>query len=253
METSVPFLIVMAISVTILGLSKGGFAGVGMVSTPIVALVSDPVTAVGLILPIMLVQDVVSVYIYREDFNGAILRRLIPGGAVGVLIAYFTASFVSEWGVHVLLGVISVLFSIWQIAVYLRGVPALAVSKGKDRVAGVAAGVASGFSSAIAHAGSPPFQIYVMPKRLRKEVYAGTSATFFAVLNLMKLPSFVALGLFDNETLQISAVFVPLAIISSWAGARLVRIFNPHAFDLVVVSILLAVGLGLIVQGVALR
>lgn len=248
MDFGTTFFVVMAIAVTILGLSKGGFAGIGMVSTPMVAAVADPITAAGLMLPIMLVQDGVAVYLYRYEFDRRIIRTMIPGGAIGVLLAYFLASTVPEWGVKAVLGGVSLIFSIWQAVISLRGVPEIGAQSRHDATFGVGAGVAGGFASAIAHAGSPPFQIYVMPKHLRKEIYVGTSVMFFASLNLMKLPSFAALGLFSAENLKISAMFIPLAVVSSWAGSKLVRYVNPRSFNLIITVILLLISLVLIAQ-----
>lgn len=251
MNPDLHFFAVITLSVTILGLSKGGFAGIGMVSTPMVASVCDPITAVGLMLPIMLVQDVVAVYHYRREFNGEILRRMIPGGALGVCAAYLTASFVPEWGAQILLGIVSMTFSVWQTVMHYRGVPEIEGANKHDRLLAVSAGAAAGFASAITNAGSPPFQVYVMRKRLRKEVYVGTSVMFFASMNAMKMPSFTALGLFSAENLKISALFVPLAVIASWLGACLVRYVNPRSFDFIIIAILFGIGLLLIVQGIA--
>lgn len=248
MTPDILFYVIMAVAVTILGLSKGGFAGIGMVSTPMVAVVSDPVTAAGLMLPIMLVQDPVAVLLYRRSFNKEILWKMIPGGAVGVLGAYFLAATVPEWGVKLVLGVVSLIFSLWQAVVYSRGVPHIVAAYRFDRFLGIGAGAAGGFASAIAHAGSPPFQIYVMPKHLTKEIYVGTSVMFFAALNLMKLPSFFALDLFSKDSLSISALFIPLAVLSSWAGARLVRYVDAKQFQLIVIVILLFISVVLIVQ-----
>ncbi|MGG7565518.1 hypothetical protein ACQ5SO_05075 [Rhodovulum sp. DZ06] len=63
------FYAVAAVAVTILGLSKGGFAGIGMVSTPMVAAATDPITAAGFMLPIMLVHDPVAMAMYRRSFD----------------------------------------------------------------------------------------------------------------------------------------------------------------------------------------
>ena len=52
--------------------------------------------------------------------------------------------------------------------------------------AGFAFGVASGFTSFVAHAGGPPFQAYVLPLRLDPLRYAATAAVFFAVINLSR-------------------------------------------------------------------
>ncbi|MDK3018388.1 sulfite exporter TauE/SafE family protein [Pseudodonghicola flavimaris] len=245
------FYVVMAIAVIILGLSKGGFAGIGMASTPLVAAFTDPLTAAGLMLPIMLIQDPVAVFLYRRSFCPRLLRVMIPGGLIGVLAAYVLATSVPEWGVKVVLGAVSVIFAGWQLLGLVRRLPGAASAPRYDRLLGGLAGAASGFTSAIAHAGPPPFQIYVMPKGLRKEVYVGTSVIFFAAVNLMKLPSFAALGLFNRETLAVSALYLPLAVASSWAGARLVRHVDADRFRLIITLILLAIGCILLLQGVA--
>lgn len=241
-------LVIVTVAVAILGLSKGGFSGIGMLSTPLVASVMDPLVALGLMLPIMLVQDGTAVWIYRRSFDTAILRRMLPGGLIGVVAAYVFASTVSVWAVKGMLGAVSVVFSGWQIAVFLRGLPSIPKRARFDSVLGVSAGAACGFTSAIAHAGFPPFQIYVMPKGLVKEVYVGTSVMFFAGLNLMKLPSFASLGLFSAQTLQASAIMIPLAIATSWLGAYLARKIDADKFRLIITGILFVIGAELLRQ-----
>ena len=76
-------------------------------------------------------------------------------------------------------------------------------------------GVASGFTSQIAHAGGPPFQIWVLPRRLPRDVLVGTTAIFFAVVNWIKMPAYLALGQFTAENLTTAAVLAPLAIAST--------------------------------------
>lgn len=250
MTADTMLLLVMAAAVVILGLSKGGFAGIGMASTPLVAAVTDPLTAAGLMLPVMLIQDPVAVWIYRRSFNRDVLRRMIPGGLVGVAAAYFLASSVPEWGVKATLGMVSLVFSIWQIVVHVRGMAEIQTRSRYDGPLGFSAGAVSGFTSAIAHAGPPPFQIYVMPMHLAKEVYVGTSVMFFAAVNLMKLPSFIALGLFSADTLKVSVLFIPLAVASSWLGAWLVLYIDARRFRMVITLILLVISIVLIVQAI---
>ena len=112
-------------------------------------------------------------------------------------------------------------------------------------------GIGSGFTSTIAHAGTPPFPFYVVPQRLDKHTYIGTSVVFFAIVNAMKIPAFAALGQFSPAHLATAAVLLPLALFSSWLGVRLVRRVEPQTFNLVINLILAAVGLALIAQGVA--
>lgn len=54
-------------AVILLGLSKGGFAGLGIASTPLLALYLPPLEAAALILPTLITQDMISIYVYRRD------------------------------------------------------------------------------------------------------------------------------------------------------------------------------------------
>ncbi|HEY9234273.1 MAG TPA: sulfite exporter TauE/SafE family protein, partial [Phenylobacterium sp.] len=116
---------------------------------------------------------------------------------------------------------------------------------------GVLAGVAAGFTSQIAHAGGPPFQIYVLPKNLPRDVFIGTSAIFFAVVNWMKVPAYWALGQFTREALTTAAVLLPLAIVSTYAGVWLVRRVPAARFYRIIYLLLIAVGSKLAWDGAA--
>lgn len=240
---------VATVAVVILGLSKGGFAGFGMVSTPLLAVVVGPVRAAGLIFPILLVQDAVTIWIYRRRWSRPIVAAMAPGAAFGVWAGYALAAHVSEAAVALSLGLISLAFALRQ----LRGRAGAETPPAAHphRLLGAFAGAAAGLTSMIAHAGTPPFQLYVMPQRLDRDLYVGTSVAFFATLNLMKLPAFVALGQMTPANLANAALLVPVAILSSWQGARLVRRVDPARFARAITLILIAVSVGLIAQGIA--
>eukprot|EP01039_Chlorochromonas_danica_P012303 gene12303-14034_t len=85
---------VAVVAVIILGLAKGGFAGVGVIAVPLMALVMPPVTAASILLPILIVQDVVSVWSFRKTWDKALLLHLIPGAALGVVAGYALAAYV---------------------------------------------------------------------------------------------------------------------------------------------------------------
>jgi uncharacterized membrane protein YfcA len=243
---------VIAVAVLITGLSKGGFAGIGMVSTPLVAIMVGPIAAAGIMLPIILVQDVVAVALYRRTVDWTTLRKLLPGAAVGIALAYVFVSSISEALVEILLGVISMGFALLQLRSG-KATPAASSSGTNgsllDRLLGFLAGLGSGFTSTIAHAGTPPFQIYAMSKGLPKELYIGTSVFFFATVNWLKVPAFVGLGQLTWAGIGSSLLFVPLSIATSWVGARLVRLVDVDQFRRIITLILLGIGALLIVQG----
>lgn len=250
MHPDVWFYVVATAAIVILGLSKGGFAGIGMISTPMLALIMGPLEAASFMLPVMISQDAIAVLMYRRIYNRKLLVILLPGAVLGVAAAYLLASTVSEWVVQLVLGSISLVFSIWQLsASFIQKNHLLSEPKANSTI-GVLCGAGAGFTSTIAHAGSPPFQFYTMPLRLGRDEYVGTSVYFFAILNLMKLPVFFSLGEFHWAELPLIALFIPIAVISSWAGGRLVRHVSVERFNSLIIAMLILVSVALIAQGV---
>src|SRR3546814_13810038 len=79
-----------------LGMAKGGLAGVGALATPLAALVLPPATAAAVLLPVLIVQDVVSVWAFRRTWDGWIIAWMVPGAALGVAAGWFYAERVNE-------------------------------------------------------------------------------------------------------------------------------------------------------------
>src|SRR5712671_5103887 len=103
-----PLFYVVAIpAVMFLGLSKGGFSSVGMVATPLVAVVMGPLEAAALLLPIILIQDAVSVWVYRRTWDPWNLKVMIPGCVIGVGAAWLLAAHVSDGVIRLVVGLIA--------------------------------------------------------------------------------------------------------------------------------------------------
>ncbi|MFD1787799.1 sulfite exporter TauE/SafE family protein [Sphingomonas floccifaciens] len=238
------FWIVAVFAVALLGLSKGGFAGMGALSLPVVAMIVSPVRAAAILLPILIVQDVVSVWAFRRDWDGYVLGWMLPGAAIGIALGYLFASSVSPDAVLGLVGAVSILFGGYRLWVERHGAPQ--GTGGSPGWVGTIFGVASGFTSQIAHAGQPPFQLWVLPRRLPRDVLVGTTAIFFAVVNWVKVPAYVALGQFTRANLTVAAMLLPVAIVSTAAGVWLVRRVPAERFYRVIYVLMIAVGLKLV-------
>ena len=229
-------------AVILLGLAKGGFSGIGVLAVPLMALAVSPVQAASITLPILIVQDVVSVWVFRKAWDGKSLAILIPSALVGIVLAYLLAAHVSTAAVELALGVISLVFGARQLQVTLRG---MARPHQPSDAMGVVWGATAGFTSQIAHAGGVPFQIYMLPKRLDRDVLIGTSAIFFASINWLKVPAYAALGQFTRENMATSLALFPLAIASTVVGAKLIRRVDPERFYVLIYVLLLLTGLKL--------
>jgi hypothetical protein len=241
-------------AVIILGLAKGGFAGIGVLAVPLMALVISPVEAASIVLPILLVQDVVSVFAFRRAVAWPIVRLMLPGAAVGIFLGYALAAFVSAAAVELAVGLTAIAFGAHRLWSQRVARAAAAVEAAEENGApwlGLACAVASGFTSQVAHAGGPPFQIYVLPKRLPRDVFIGTSAVFFAAVNWLKVPAYLGLGQITPTVMATAAALLPLAVVSTWAGVWLVRRVPAERFYTVIYLLLVGVGLKLVADGVA--
>ena len=111
---------------------------------------------------------------------------------------------------------------------------------------GVFWGSIAGFTSMVSHSGGPPFLVYVMPQKLSPPHLAGTSALFFAGVNMLKIFPYFLLGQFSAENLRASAMLLPIAIFSTFAGVWLIRRISADKFYIAIYVLTMLIGLKLI-------
>lgn len=233
-------------AVVLLGLSKGGFSGLGTLAMPLLALVISPVKAAAILLPLMIAQDWVSVWAFRRDFDTRNLLILTPAAVLGIGAGWLLAARVDEEAVRLAVGLISVAFVIFML---LRD-RLLGEAVARANVApGVFWGALSGFTSFVSHAGAPPMMVYTLPQKLSPRVFAGTSTIFFATVNLLKAPPYFALGQFSADNLLASATLFPLAIVATFGGVWLVRRVSAERFYNAVLLLTFLIGVKLSYDG----
>ncbi|MEO7384978.1 MAG: sulfite exporter TauE/SafE family protein [Novosphingobium sp.] len=237
------------LAVIIVGMAKGGFSGIGALGTPLLALVLPPATAAAVLLPVLLVQDVVSVWSFRRTWDKWIVGWMLPGAVVGVALASGFAAAVDERQLMLVLGVITLAFGAYRLWVE-RGERIVAASNSPGWV-GTLFGVALGMASQIAHSGGPPFQIWVTPRKIKHETYVGTSSVLFAIVNWLKVPSYLLLGSLNRQTLSAAAMLLPLAIVSTLLAVRVIRKLNAQRFYTIIYSLMTLLGCKLIWDGFA--
>lgn len=232
----------------LMGLAKGGFSGIGILAVPLLALVVSPVQAASITLPILIVQDVVSVWAFRRFCDRRSIALLLPGSVAGIVLGYLLAARVSAEAVELAIGVTSLAFGARQLWIRWRGT---VKAHEPSSAAGVAWGAVSGFTSQIAHAGAVPFQIYMLPKRLERDMFIGTAAWYFAIVNWIKVPVYAALGQLTRANMATSLALFPVAIASTLIGVAVVRRVPAEKFYTAVYVALIIVGLRLTWTGAA--
>jgi len=229
-----------------LGLGKGGFAGVGMISTPLLALTVPPLQAAAILLPILLVQDAISAWYYRRHWSTWNLKVLLPGAVVGVGAAWLFAAHVPNAYVEIAVGATGVCFALYT---WFGKVPAQ--PRRPSVPMAMLWGSLAGFTSTIIQVGAPPYQVHILPQRLDKLTLIGTTIIFFALVNVMKLVPYFALEQFTTRTLATSAVLLPLAVAANFLGLWLARRTPVETFYKIAYVLMFLISIGLIWQGVS--
>ncbi len=233
------------VAVVLVGLSKGGLGGAfAMMGVPIMVLVMPPLQALALMLPVLLMMDAVSLWAWRGWYDRATLLVMLPGALLGIALGALAAAFTSDAAVRVLVGMVALGFVV-RMALARRDAPA----KGQSGWRGGFWGAVAGFTSFVAHAGRPPFDVYALPLRFDPRVLAGTSVIFFAVVNAVKLLPYAILGQFDREILLTAGVMLPVAVLATLMGAWIVRRMRAEVFYPVMYAMLALVGLRLVWDG----
>ena len=233
-------------AVALFGLTKGGFAGASLPAMPLLALMMSPFMAAAIILPVLLVQDVLTVYAFRKSFDKRMLQLMLPGAAFGSFLGWLAAASISPDQVRLGVGLLALAFCLnaWygRRASGGEALPHDAASAGLW-------GTVSGFTSFVIHAGGAPFNIYALPRGLSKETLSGTAAIYFSAVNAMKVPAFLSLGLVTAETLKLSLVLLPAALVANAAGIWLVRRVPQGLFYRILYGLLFTLSLKLIYDG----
>ena len=232
-------------AVLLMGLSKSGFAsGFGALATPLMALAIPVPQAAAIMLPLLLVMDGVGLKALFALRDRALIRLLLPAGLLGTVIGTLLFGLLSSKTVAGVVGALTLLFLAQRLLF-----PPHADAPPPPRWRGFMLGMASGFTSFVAHAGGPPVSAYVLPLRLAPITYAATMATYFAAVNLSKWLPYAWLGLIDWRNMTTALVLVPLAPVGVWVGVRMVRFIRPVVFYRLIYAGMFLTGVKLLWDG----
>jgi uncharacterized membrane protein YfcA len=231
-------------AVLLAGLGKAGGSGLGTLCVPLMALALPPAVAAAIMLPILCAMDLLGLWAWRGRADAAVLRTVVPGALLGIAIGALAFSWLDVRWVKALLGAESVAFALHRILA--RHAIAAAAPAAPSRWRGGFWGAVSGFTSTLAHAGSPPLMQYLLPLKLDKERLVATTVIFFTAVNFTKLVPYGAIGLLDASGLGASLALAPFVPLGYWAGVRLVRRLSEKVFHRLLVGSLLLIGIKLL-------
>jgi len=251
MITDPTFYLIAIPAVLLTGISKGGLSGLGALSVPMLTLVIPPGQAAGLMLPILCLMDLFGLWIYRRHWSRNQMRILLPGAMLGIGVGVLAFGHLNDNAVRALIGLIAILFSInqWLKPVLQRQ---LAAAPLPSRAKGLFWSGISGFTSFLAHAGGPPLLVYLLPQRMEKMLFAGTTVFLFGIVNYVKLVPYFWLGQIDVTSLSTTLMLAPLAPLGIWMGFWLTQRVSETLFYRVSFILLFVAGLKLFYDGLGI-
>lgn len=249
---AVLFWIFVAIGVLIQGISKSGFAGgAGIISVPLMMLVMPPDKVAATLLPILILCDLNAVYIHRKNKIWKPIMEIYIPAIIGILIGSLMWWYMGENGIKEyekplkqFVGVIAIIFAlyIWLKEFSMKWVE----NKSLGMRAGIVAGILAGITSTLAHAAGPIVSLFLFSKNLGKTLFVGTVAWTFTLINITKLPFYIAVGLIDWSVLKFDVFLIPFIPIGSFLGVWLHNKISERTFNFVIMILTIIIGIHLL-------
>ena len=236
MELNFLFFITVIPAIILYGIAKSGLGGsMTLISIPLMTIVMPLNEALGIVLPILIFSDFIATYKYRKEFDLSTLKLMVPFAAIGVVIGSLTFSYFSENLLKFIIGLMGFLFA----GHYFFLKKNKEAKSEKNFLKGGICSTISGFTSFCVHAGGTPVSIYLLPLRLKKEIYAGTRIIFFTFMNLIKLPFYINLSMTNFVTFKQSVILFPVAFLGILIGYKLLKIIDEKLFYNILYALIL--------------
>lgn len=226
------------------GFSKSGFSGVGMFHVLVFLHLFGPKQSTGVVLPMLIIADVMAVCSFKQHARWDYVRKLMLPTCVGVGVGWLVMGRLDETAYKPVIGTLILALAAIQIARskkpnWFEKIPhALWFAW--------TLGLLSGFSTMMANAAGPIMGLYFLAVALPKLELIGTTAWFFLILNVFKVPFSVSLGLIRQDTLLLNLVLVPAIILGLFIGRWLVTRISQHVFDGLILCFSILAGLNLL-------
>ncbi len=232
----------------LIGLSKTGVTGLSTFASAIFALIIPARESVGVVLPILITGDIVAITTYRRHAIWSHLWRLFPWAFVGIFLGYLALGRVNNSQVEKILGVLLILLvglQFWRSRA-MRTTEQEVEWVPQNFVFVAVTGIAAGFTTMIANAAGPIMILYLLTMRMPKMEFIGTSAWYFFILNLVKVPFSASLGLINTNSLPVDLAVAPFVIAGALVGRELIKHIDQKLFETLAQVLTLAAALRLL-------
>jgi len=239
-EINLLFFLCVIPAIILYGIAKSGLGGsITLISIPLMTVVMPLSQALAIVLPILILSDMVAVYRFRKNFDAETLKLIVPSATIGIFLASLTFTYFSESLLKFIIGLMGFLFASHYFLFKTKTIVPLEKSIPKGGICSTI----SGFASFCVHAGGTPISVYLLPLRMKKEIYVGTRVIFFTCVNLIKFPFYINLSIITLDSTKQSLLLFPLAVLGIGVGYQILKVIEENLFyNTIYVLILISSG-----------
>ncbi|HUV64615.1 MAG TPA: sulfite exporter TauE/SafE family protein [Sedimentisphaerales bacterium] len=224
--------VVIAVSAVVVGVSKTGMPGLGILPVPLMALAFSTRESTGLLLGLLILADLFAVTYHRRNARWPLVLRLLPAALAGIVAGYFGLRVINDQQLKPIIG---------GIVLVMLGLNYWRTRAGGEEAPipaqwwfAVALGFMAGVTTMMANAAGPVMIIYLLAMRLPKVEFVGTSAWFFFVVNWLKVPFSANLDLMTAESVKLNLTMLPFIAAGALLGILVLKRIPQKAFTMIV-------------------
>ncbi|RED50687.1 sulfite exporter TauE/SafE family protein [Seonamhaeicola aphaedonensis] len=221
----------------VLGISKSGIKGIGILIVLILAFVFGEKASTGILLPMLISADILAVSYYNRHTQWKFIKMLLPWMIIGVLVGVWVGDAISE----VLFKRVMAVIIIGSILVMWFFENRKSTTVPGNKLFSYSTGFLAGFTTMIGNLAGPISNVYFLAMRLPKNEFIGTAAWLFFIINVFKLPfHFFVWKTVSKDTLILNIALFPLVAIGFFAGAKVVKLIsnsNYRRFIIIITAI----------------
>ncbi len=224
----------------LVGLAKTALPGLAVLAAALIASILPAKESTGTLLLLLLVGDVLAIGLYRRDADFGTLKRLVPTVLVGIAAGGVYLKLASDLATKRLIGIILLLMIGLTLADMYRKRGQVTVHRPENETSPVkrgAYGSLAGFTTMVANAGGPVTSMYFMQAGFDVARFLGTTAWFFFLVNVIKLPVSIGVGVINPDTFRLDLVLAPVVVVSGLLGFRLAKVIPKRIFDPIVIAL----------------
>ena len=219
--------IIACFSAFLIGMSKSGIKGIGVLFVAIIAVVHGAKNSTGIIMPLLVFGDIFAVIYYKRHTKWIYILKFLPWMVFGVLVAVFIGRDIPESIFKILISIIiisSVFFMwIWD-SINPKKIPT-------NWFFSLVIGKLAGITTMIGNLAGPFANLYFLALRIPKNEFIGTSAWLFFLINIFKVPFHIfSWKTINTESINITLTLMPVVLIGLLVGVKIVEKINNESY-----------------------